>query len=88
MAIERRSEWDEGQSLEEIVARIRARGRGAVLPRPSEEAVRAFLAYAAAQTPLSPEDVRAWDRAWGDVMREVHERDRADDIAEGRVEPR
>jgi hypothetical protein len=87
MAVDRQAETDEGETLEEIVARIRARGRGVVLPRPPEEAVRAFLAYTAAETPLSPEEVQAWDRAWTGVMREIHERDRADDIAEGRVEP-
>ena len=39
MAIERQADDDEGLTLEEIVARIRARGGGVVLPRPPEEAV-------------------------------------------------
>jgi hypothetical protein len=85
MAIVPPIEADDDETLDELVTRIKERGRGSILPRPSEEAIRAFLERIANETPLSPEEVEAWDRAWSGVMREMRDRDLTDAVAEGRV---
>jgi hypothetical protein len=85
MAVARHTEPDDEETLDELVARIKERGRGSILPRPADEAIRAFLERTANDVPLSPEDVEAWDRAWSGVMQEMRDRDLADAVAEGRV---
>ncbi len=71
-------------TLEDVVARIQARGEGFVLPRPPQEAIDRLLAHVADEPAMSPEEQRAWNRQWDEIMDEMHRRDRENDIAEGR----
>jgi len=78
------NEEDIVRTLEEVVARIQARGEGFVLPRPPQEAIDRLVARVADEPPMSPEEERAWNRQWDEIMDEMHRRDRENDIAEGR----
>lgn len=77
-------ESDALETIEDVVARIKARGPGPLPPPPSPDAVRRLIAHVAEETPMSREEELAWNRMWFRVMDEMHQRDRDDDIAEGR----
>ncbi len=67
-------------TLEEVVARIQARGEGFVLPRPPQEAVDRVVARAMAAPSFSREEERAWNRQWDEIMDEIHRHDRENDM--------
>jgi len=71
-------------TLEEVVARIQARGEGFVLPRPPQDAVDRVVARAMAAPSFSREEEKAWNEAWLGILNEAHKGDLEDDIAEGR----
>lgn len=54
---------EEGERIEQLVDRIRARG-GDPLPRPSPEAVAAFLACMEHGEPMSGEELEEHERMW------------------------
>ena len=72
------------ETLDAVVARIKASGRGQALPVPPADAVSRFIARVERETPMSREEEAAWNHAWAGVIDEMHRRDRDDDIAEGR----
>ena len=65
--------------LEQLVARIRARGAGQTLPQPAPEAVAAFLARTIAEKPLSGEELTEHERMWRAVDEEIRAVERGDD---------
>lgn len=71
-------------TLEDVIARIKARGRGSMPPKPSAEVIARIAAIVATEQPLSAEEQAAWDREWLHVVDDMRARDRANDIAEGR----
>jgi len=74
---------DVRRELEQLVARIRARGVGEVVPRPSEEATKGFVARLRGEEPMSETELQAHERLW----RTVEER-RASDEADERADRR
>ncbi len=75
---------DEEETLDALVARIKASGRGTLGPPPSQEATNAYIAHVQATPPLSEEERLETHRAWLEIREEMRARDRADDVAEGR----
>jgi len=73
------------ETAEAVVARIRKRGRTSMLPHPSQEAIRQFVARTAHEPVMSQEDLAAWAAEWSSIEQEMRERDHADDVAEGRA---
>lgn len=71
--------------LERLVARIRARGEGLSLPQPPPDAVAAFLAYTAHETPMSGAELEEHERMWRAVDDEIHAIERANDRTDGQV---
>ncbi len=78
------AEQDIQDELKALIARIKASGRGRVLPVPSPDAIDRFVGQVAQETPMSLEEEVAWNRAWMQVIEDMRQRDRADDVAEGR----
>jgi hypothetical protein len=76
---------DVQRELEELVARIRARGVGEELPRPSEEARQHFIEHLRDERVMTGEELAAWTAEWEAVEKEMRDRDHADDVAEGRA---
>lgn len=78
-------DWEERETPEDVVARIRARGKEQTLPPPpTSEAIERLAAHVARQTPLTPLQQAEWDRAWNGVFAEMRRLDEADETAEGR----
>ena len=75
----------DADDLVTLVARIRALGPSRPIAEPSPEAIKQLAAEAAAEPPLSPEETRAWNRRWAGIVDEIHARDRADALADGRM---
>ncbi len=71
-------------TLEEVVARIQARGGGIVIHQPPREVIDRLVARVAAEPRMSREEEDAWNKQWDMIMAEIHARDRENDIAEGR----
>ena len=61
----------DGETPEAVVARIQARGRGALPPPPSPEVLAAIVARAARERPLNAEEEAAWNRAWAAIEDEA-----------------
>ncbi len=72
------------ESLDALVARIKASGPGTLLPQPSQEAINAYIAHVQSTPPLDEEERLEVYQAWLEIQEEMRARDRADDIAEGR----
>jgi hypothetical protein len=73
---------DVQRELEELVARIRARGVGEVLPRPSEEGRRQFLEHLRGEEPMSEAELQVHERMWRSVEEEMRAIDEADERAD------
>jgi hypothetical protein len=69
--------------LEQLVARIRARGTGATLPIPSPAALAAAAAHLRDEEPLSGKELEEREREWRAVEDELHAIDEADARREG-----
>lgn len=72
------------ETLDAVVARIKASGRDHTLPTPSRDAVNRFIARVAEEPSMSEEELSAWNETWAHIIGDIHRRDREDDIAEGR----
>jgi hypothetical protein len=72
------AEQDVQDELDALIARIRASGRGRTLPVPSSDAVDRLVAQVAQETPMSREEEVTWNRAWMQIVDDMHRRDRAD----------
>ncbi len=72
------------ETIEDVVARIKASGRGQVLPQPPADAVRRVVAQLANEPVMSQEEQAEWNRAWFKIMDEMKRIEREDEIAEGR----
>jgi hypothetical protein len=75
---------DAEETIENVVARIKARGPGRLPPPPSREVIQRLVAHVADETPMTREEELEWNRRWFGILDEMHRRDREDDIAEGR----
>lgn len=75
---------NDGEAPEAVVARIQARGRGALPPPPSPEVLADIVARVAHEQPLNAEDEAAWNRAWAAIEDEMRARSKDNAVAEGR----
>lgn len=75
---------DVDETLDAVVARIKASGRGHVLPAPPADAVIRLIAQVAQEPTMSQQEEAAWNLAWAHVIDQIRQRDHDDDIAEGR----
>lgn len=73
------------EELEQVVARIRARGAGVVLPRPDPEAMRQFIEHLRDEVPMSEEELRAHERMWRHAEEDMRAIDKADELADRRL---
>ena len=72
------------ETIEDVVARIKARGPGPLPPPPSREAIQRLVAQLANEPVMSQEEQAEWNRAWFKIMDEMKRIEREDEIAEGR----
>jgi hypothetical protein len=71
--------------LEQLIARIRARGEGQTLPKPEPEAVAAFLARTENEALMGGEELEEHERMWQAVDEEIRTIERTDDSTDGPV---
>lgn len=64
------------ETVEDVVARIKARGPGQLPPPPSREVIQRLVAHVADETPMTREEEIAWNRTWLSILDEMHRRDR------------
>ena len=62
---------EDTDDLEHVVARIKTRGEGAVLPAPSPAGVAAFVAHAGHEQPMSAAELEEHERMWRVVDAEI-----------------
>lgn len=73
-------------TLEQVVVRIQATPPNPAMIRPAKASLGEYLAQSiAAEDPYEPFDQAEWNRQWDAVEAEMKARDRADDLAEGRL---
>jgi hypothetical protein len=85
MSVQPMPSGDVQRELEDLVASIRRSGPGVVLSEPSQEAIRRFVEHVANEPVMSAAELAEWTAKWEAVEKEMRDRDRADDIAEGRA---
>ena len=69
-------------TLEEVVARIKARGPNYAGYTPPTKSLLELLANVADEEPI---DAAEWERQWASIEAEMKRRDQEDDRAEGRL---
>jgi hypothetical protein len=74
---------DVDDELEQLVAQVRGRGAGEVLPRPSPEALAALAAHLREEEPMSAKELAEHERLWRAVEEEMRAVERANDAQEG-----
>lgn len=83
-AVQQIATESDGEPPEAVVARIQARGRGALPPLPSPEVLAGVVARVVDEQPLNPQEEATWNRAWAAVEDEMRARSRDNAVAEGR----
>ena len=71
------------EELEQLIARIRARGVRQTLPKPDPEAVAAFLARTENEGLMGGEELEEHERMWQAVDEEIRTIERTNDSTDG-----